>query len=260
MKIAASVSYDGALYCGWQRQSHSPSVQQCVEEALSHIANHPISILCAGRTDTGVHATNQIIHFETESERPDRAWIFGTNTKLPDSIVINWITKVSDDFHARFSATARRYRYIIYNGKVPTAILPQGVTWERYPLDVEKMQDAAKHFLGEQDFSSVRAASCQSRTAHRFIHHLTVERKGQFLIIDIQANAFLHHMVRNITGLLIEVGRLRQEPCWVKAVLEAKDRTQAANTAAPNGLYLVDVDYPEHYSLPNRTLGPLFWT
>jgi tRNA pseudouridine38-40 synthase len=260
MKFAASVSYDGASYCGWQRQSHSPSVQQCVEEALSAIANHPISVLCAGRTDTGVHATNQIIHFETDVTRPDRAWILGTNTKLPSSIAINWITEVPEDFHARFSATARRYRYIIYNGRVPSAILPQGITWEKYPLDVEKMRAATNHFLGEQDFSSVRAASCQSRSKFRRIHHLNVERKGQFLMIDIKANAFLHHMVRNIAGLLIEVGRRRQTPDWIRTVLDARDRTQAAKTAAPNGLYLVDVDYPKQYKLPEINLGPLFWT
>ncbi len=259
MRIALSVAYNGAAFCGWQRQSHSPSVQQDLETALSKIANHPVSVACAGRTDTGVHGTNQIVHFDTDAVRPDKAWLLGTNTNLNADIKVNWVKPVTQEFHARFSATARRYRYLIQNTRFPPAILSHGLTWEKLPLDADKMHQAAQHFLGEQDFSSVRAANCQSHSKHRNIHHLNVVRLGDFVMIDIQANAFLYHMVRNITGLLLEVGSGRQSPDWVQQVLSAKDRTKAAKTAPANGLYLVDVTYPQQFDLPTNRLGPLFW-
>ncbi|AUD79001.1 tRNA pseudouridine(38-40) synthase TruA [Kangiella profundi] len=257
-KVALCIEYDGHRYHGWQRQSHAASVQQTLERVLSKIADQPIEVFCAGRTDTGVHATGQVIHFELDNERPLKAWTMGANTQLPDDIAVRWAHLVADDFHARFSATARRYRYIIANTPTRPAIARSGLTWCRAPLDINAMNEACQFFPGEQDFAAFQAASCQSRTSFRNIHHLFVEPIGQFVVIDIKANAFLHHMVRNIAGSLIEIGRHNQKPQWAKDLIEGRDRTQAAPTASPNGLYLVDVDYPETFGLPKASLGPLF--
>ncbi|NVK21602.1 MAG: tRNA pseudouridine(38-40) synthase TruA [Kangiellaceae bacterium] len=256
--IALGIEYDGSHYCGWQRQSHSPSVQEALEQVLSSIADHEINVFCAGRTDTGVHATGQVVHFELHNERPLKAWNMGANTRLPDDIAVRWAVQVDKDFHARFSATARRYRYIIANTHARPAIAAKGLTWCRQQLDVDAMNKACQYFPGEQDFSAFQAASCQSPTAFRNIHHLFVERKGDYVVIDIKANAFLHHMVRNIAGSLIQIGRGIQPYNWAKTLLQSKDRSIAAATASPNGLYLVDVDYPEQYQLPKLAIGPLF--
>lgn len=257
-KIALGIEYNGANYCGWQRQSHSPSVQESLEKVLSKIADEPISVFCAGRTDTGVHATGQVVHFEYSKERPNKAWILGANTQLKEDIAVRWAHQVADDFHARFSATARRYRYIIANTAAKPAILHSGLTWIRQKLNADWMHQACQYFPGEQDFSAFQASSCQSPTAMRNIHHLKVERQGDFIIIDIKANAFLHHMVRNIAGTLIEIGRGNQPYDWAQQLLASKNRSLAAATASPNGLYLVDVDYPSDYELPRQPLGPLF--
>ncbi len=258
MKIALGIEYDGSRYFGWQRQQNVDSVQQKLEEALSVIANAPCEVFCAGRTDAGVHGTGQVIHFETEVNRPLQSWCFGTNTHLPADIAVKWAVEVSEDFHARFSATARRYRYIIYNHKLRSAILPKGVSHYYHLLDHEKMHQAGQFLLGENDFSSFRAAQCQSHTPWRNVHHLQVSRQQDYIIIDIQANAFVHHMVRNIVGSLIEVGQDRQPVEWIKWLLEQRDRTLAAPTAKAEGLYLVDVTYPEHFGIPKSNLGPLF--
>ncbi|GAA0213017.1 tRNA pseudouridine(38-40) synthase TruA [Kangiella japonica] len=258
MKFALGIEYDGSQYHGWQRQSHAVSVQQTLEQVLSKIADQDVQVNCAGRTDTGVHATGQVVSFEIDNERPLKAWTMGANTQLPDSIAVRWAHQVSDDFHARFSATARRYRYIIANTHARPAILNHGLTWCRQHLDDVAMNVACQFFPGEQDFSSFQAASCQSRTSFRFIEHLKVTRIGEFVVIDIKANAFLHHMVRNIAGALITVGRGLKSPEWVKDLIDAKDRTLAPATASPNGLYLVDVDYPENFGLPQHSLGPVF--
>lgn len=258
MKFALGIEYDGSQYHGWQRQSHAVSVQQTLEQVLSKIADQNVQVNCAGRTDTGVHATGQVVSFEITNERPLKAWTMGANTQLPDSIAVRWAHQVSEDFHARFSATARRYRYIIANTHVRPAILKHGLTWCRQRLDVDAMNAACQHFPGEQDFSSFQAASCQSRTSFRFIEHLNVTRTGDFVVIDIKANAFLHHMVRNIAGALITVGRGLKPAYWVKELIEAKDRTLAPATASPNGLYLVDVDYPDSFGLLKYSLGPIF--
>ncbi|WP_417446281.1 tRNA pseudouridine(38-40) synthase TruA [Kangiella sp.] len=257
-KVALCIEYDGHRYHGWQRQSHASSVQQTLEKVLSIIADELIEVSCAGRTDTGVHATGQVIHFELSNERPLKAWTMGANTQLPDDIGVRWAHSVSDDFHARFSATARRYRYIIANTPTRPAIARSGLTWCRAPLDIEAMNKACGYFPGEQDFAAFQAASCQSKTSFRNIHHLFVERLGDYVVIDIKANAFLHHMVRNIAGSLIEIGRYNQKPEWAKQLLDGKDRTQAASTASPNGLYLIDVEYPEQFGLPKVSPGPLF--
>lgn len=258
MKIALGIEYDGSHYFGWQRQQNVASVQQKLEEALSVIADASCEVFCAGRTDAGVHGTGQVVHFETDKIRPMNSWVFGTNAHLPSDIAIKWAVEVADDFHARFSATARRYRYIIFNHKVRSAHLPHGVSHYYHPLDAEKMHRAGQYLLGENDFSSFRAAQCQSHTPWRNVHHLQVWRKGHYLVVDIQANAFVHHMVRNIVGSLLEVGAGRQEESWIKWLLEKRDRTLAGTTAKAEGLYLVDVHYPEHFNLPKSPLGPLF--
>lgn len=258
MKIALGIEYDGSRYFGWQRQQNVDSVQQKLEEALSIIANSPVDVFCAGRTDAGVHGTGQVVHFETDAKRPLQSWCFGTNAHLPPDIAVKWAVEVPEDFHARFSATARRYRYIIYNHKLRSAILPFGVSHYYHSLDVEKMHEAGQFLLGENDFSSFRAAQCQSHTPWRNVHHLNVSRQGDYIIVDIQANAFVHHMVRNIVGSLIEVGQGKQSAEWIKWLLEQRDRTLAAPTAKAEGLYLVDVTYPDQFSIPKGKLGPLF--
>ncbi|MGF1706017.1 tRNA pseudouridine(38-40) synthase TruA [Enterovibrio baiacu] len=258
MRIALGVEYDGAQYFGWQRQREVPSVQEHLEKALSKIANEPIEVQCAGRTDAGVHGTGQVVHFDVSCDRPMRAWTMGVNTHLPDSIAVRWAKEVPDEFHARFTATARRYRYIIFNNALRPGILRHGVSHYHGDLDETLMHEAGQYLLGENDFTSFRAAQCQSNSPWRNIHHLNVTRQGAFVIIDIKANAFVHHMVRNITGSLIAVGLKEQKPEWVKWLLEAKDRNLAAATAKAEGLYLVEVDYPAEYALPSSPAGPLF--
>lgn len=258
MKIALGIEYDGSHYFGWQRQDEVASVQQKLEEALSVVANEPIEVFCAGRTDAGVHATGQVVHFETCANRPLQAWCFGVNANLPDDIAVKWAVEVAEDFHARFSATARRYRYIIFNNKLRSAILPKGVSHYHVDLDEQKMHQAGQFLLGENDFSAFRAAKCQSHSPWRNVHHLNLSRQGKYIIVDIQANAFVHHMVRNIVGSLIEVGQGKQPVEWIKWLLEQKDRTLAAPTAKAEGLYLVDVHYPAQFGIPKAGLGPLF--
>ena len=264
MKIALGIEYDGAQYFGWQRQREVPSVQQELERAISVIAGSHIDVFCAGRTDAGVHGTGQVVHFELpmqligENARPLHAWTMGTNTKLPKGIAVRWATEVSNDFHARFSATARRYRYIIYNHNLRPGILSSGVSHYHGELDENLMHEAGQYLLGENDFSSFRAAQCQSNSPWRNLHHLNVIRHGRFVIVDIKANAFVHHMVRNIVGSLLVVGKGEKKPAWMSELLAAKDRSLAPATAKAEGLYLVEVDYPERYNIPKSPIGPLF--
>ncbi|MCS2157128.1 tRNA pseudouridine(38-40) synthase TruA [Scandinavium sp. H11S7] len=258
IKVALGIEYDGSKYYGWQRQNDVRSVQEKLEKALSQVANEPISVYCAGRTDAGVHGTGQVVHFETHAVRKDAAWTLGVNANLPKDIAVRWVKAVPDDFHARFSATARRYRYIIYNHRLRPAVLSHGVTHCHQALDAERMQRAAQSLLGENDFTSFRAVQCQSRTPWRNVMHISVERYGAYVVVDIKANAFVHHMVRNIVGSLMEVGAGNQPESWIAELLEAKDRTLAAATAKAEGLYLVSVDYPERFDLPEPPMGPLF--
>lgn len=258
MRIALGIEYNGTNYSGWQRQKHVNSVQEELEKALSVIASHPVEVQCAGRTDAGVHGTGQVVHFDTTSKRKTVAWSMGVNAHMPKDIAVRWAKEVPDDFHARFTATARRYRYIIFNSTHRPAILSNGISHYHGELDAEKMHQAGQYLLGENDFSSFRASQCQSQSPWRNILHLNVYRRNSFVIIDIKANAFVHHMVRNITGSLINVGRGEQEPEWMKWLLEAKDRKLAGATAKAEGLYLVDVDYPQQYDLPREAIGPLF--
>ncbi len=258
MRIALGIEYDGTQYYGWQRQREVKSVQEELEKALTVIANHPVEVQCAGRTDAGVHGTGQVVHFDTTATRKMVAWSMGANANLPKNIAVRWAKEVPDEFHARFSATARRYRYVIYNHMFRPGIMSSGVSHYHGELDVERMHRAGQFLLGENDFTSFRAVHCQSRSPWRNMMHLNVTRHERYIMIDIKANAFVHHMVRNITGSLIAVGRGEQEPEWIQWLLEAKDRRLAGATAKAEGLYLVDVDYPEVFDLPKAPLGPLF--
>ncbi|MGB2078248.1 MAG: tRNA pseudouridine(38-40) synthase TruA [Vibrio sp.] len=258
MRIALGIEYDGSKLYGWQRQKDVPSVQEHLEKALSIVANHPVEVQCAGRTDAGVHGTGQVVHFDTTATRKLVAWTMGVNANMPDGIAVRWAHPVTDEFHARFTATARRYRYIIFNNPFRPAILAKGVSHYHQELDADLMHQAGQYLLGENDFSSFRAAHCQSNSPWRNLMHLEVNRLGPYIVIDIKANAFVHHMVRNITGSLLKVGTKEQKPEWIKWLLEQKDRTLAGTTAKAEGLYLVDVDYPEEFGLPRLPLGPLF--
>ncbi|MDT8397848.1 MAG: tRNA pseudouridine(38-40) synthase TruA [Pseudomonadales bacterium] len=259
-RIALCVEYDGSAYRGWQAQKSPqlPTVQEALEKALSRVADHPVRVLCAGRTDAGVHASAQIVHFDTEARRPLQAWVKGGNAFLPGAVSVRWAKPVSLDFHARFSALSRRYRYIVYNDAVRPALLRDLVTTHPFPLNHVSMAEAGQLLLGERDFTSYRAAACQSSTPMRHVRHLKVNRYGQYVVIDIEANAFLLHMVRNIAGVLLEIGEGRHQPQWAAEVLDRKDRSCAAATAPPQGLYLVQVLYPEHFHLPSEEPGPAF--
>ncbi|ARB91662.1 tRNA pseudouridine(38-40) synthase TruA [Legionella longbeachae] len=258
MRIALVLEYDGSKYHGWQAQTGLHTVQQAVENALSKVADLPISVVCAGRTDTGVHATNQVIHFDSEKQRSIRAWIHGVNSFLPKDICVKWGKELSEEFHARYSATARRYRYVIYNSAIRPALLRSNVTWQYRQLDHRLMHQAAQVLLGENDFTSFRSVECQSNTPMRNVYKLQVNRMGDLVIIDITANAFLHHMVRNIAGVLIAVGSGKRPVFWVEEVLQAKDRRLGAETAPAYGLYLVQVNYPQEFSILQNCPGPMF--
>ncbi|GGK82714.1 tRNA pseudouridine(38-40) synthase TruA [Amphritea balenae] len=261
-RYALCVEYAGGNYRGWQTQKEKdvPTVQETVEQALSKIANHPVSVVCAGRTDACVSGTYQIIHFDTHAERSERGWVMGTNTKLPDEIAIRWAKPVDDSFHARFSALERRYRYLIYSSPVKPALLAKGVTWTHKRLNLEAMQEASGYLVGEHDFSSYRAIACQANSPIREVRAMDIYRSGELIIIDVRANAFLHHMIRNFAGVLMTIGAGEASPVWAKEVLDAKDRAKGGVTAPPYGLYFVDVKYPSEYELPKSSLGPYFLT
>lgn len=250
MRLAAGIEYDGSGFYGWQRQRQSPTVQECLESALSRVADHPLVVHCAGRTDTGVHAHCQVVHFDTPAERLERSWVLGANTHLHPGISVLWVRPVEKDFHARFSATRRRYRYRMLNRWVRPAIARGRVAWVRQPLDAERMHEAAQALLGEHDFSSFRAVGCQAKTPVREIHRLEVSRRGSEVVVDIEANAFVYHMVRNIAGTLIPVGKGEKPVSWPGEVLAATDRTVAGPTAPAEGLYFVAPSYPDYPQLP----------
>lgn len=250
MRIAAGIEYDGSRYNGWQSQKHSPGVQEAVERALSVVADGPISVTCAGRTDTGVHALQQVIHFDTTAQREMRGWVMGANANLPGDISVLWCKSVDADFHARFSAQSRSYRYLILNRPVRPAVYAGKFTWVYRQLDEQRMHSAAQCLVGEHDFTSYRALQCQSKTPMRNIHSLDVRRDGDIVEIAIEANAFLHHMVRNIAGVLIAIGSGERPVDWSRELLELKDRAQGGITAPPDGLYLSAVKYPGQYGIP----------
>ena len=251
MKIALGIEYCGREYYGWQRQAISPTIQESLELAISEVADENVGVVCAGRTDTGVHAIQQVVHFETSSFREPHSWLMGTNTKLPKDIAVTWVKNIDEDFHARFSAQSRTYQYVILNRRARPGILNGLVTWECRKLDIDKMKAASKCLFGEHDFSSFRAVACQAKTPVRNVHSLEIDKLDDWFVLTISANAFLHHMVRNIAGVLMTIGQGKEEVTWSKEVLAAKDRTVGGVTAPPDGLYLVNVQYPERYSIPN---------
>jgi tRNA pseudouridine38-40 synthase len=244
------VEYDGTHFCGWQRQSGLRTLEESLTAAISLVADHPIELVCGGRTDAGVHAAGQVVHFETSVIRSARAWVLGTNAHLERKLSVAWARPVPDFFHARFSALRRHYRYTIFN-RGPRSALHEGRSaWVMAPLDVSRMHAGGQHLVGEHDFSAFRAAECQSKSPVRRLEALQVSRQGLLVHIDVVANAFLHHMVRNIAGLLIEVGRGLRQPEEVRTLLLGRDRRRNAPTAEPQGLMLRRIDYPPAFRLP----------
>ena len=253
-RIAIGIEYDGSAYSGWQAQGHARSVQAEIEAALSRVADHPVEVTAAGRTDAGVHALEQVAHFDTQASRPLQAWVLGGNAWTPDDITLLWSHPVTDEFHARFGALSRSYVYRILNRPMRPALDRLRVCWRRRPLDAGPMHAAAQVLVGEHDFSAFRAAECQSRTPVRRLSRIAVAREGEFVTIEVTANAFLHHMVRNIAGTLLAVGAGEQPVEWVAEVLAGRDRTRAGVTAPPAGLYFAGVEYPPGFGLPSGRL------
>jgi tRNA pseudouridine38-40 synthase len=249
-RYAVGIEYDGSAYSGWQTQQSLRTIQGLVESALGGVAAEPVEVICAGRTDAGVHARWQVAHFDTTVTRSMRGWVMGANTELPRDISLTWARPVPMHFHARYSAEARTYRYIILNRSTRSALAIKRAAWVYRPLDHARMAEAAVYLRGHFDFSAFRSSECQSNSPIRRVEELTVERQGDWILIDVTANAFLHHMMRNIVGLLIEVGRGEAPPSWAREVLEGRDRTLGAPTAPAEGLYLWDVRYPDAFRLP----------
>ena len=261
-RFAAGLEYDGRAYSGWQYQPGLNTVQGAVQGALARVADAPIEVVCAGRTDAGVHASAQVLHFDSDAVRGERAWRLGANTYLPPDVSLLWVREIPPHFHARFSATARSYRYLILNRDSRPALAMGRATWERRPLDATLMNECAQLLVGEHDFSAFRAIECQSKSPMRCVEQIAVTREGEWLRLDITANAFLHHMVRNVAGLLMAVGEGESPPERVARVLASRDRKTNAATAPPDGLYLAAVRYPAEFGLPAqsaiiaRTLQP----
>ncbi|NND82493.1 MAG: tRNA pseudouridine(38-40) synthase TruA [Gammaproteobacteria bacterium] len=261
MRYAARVEYDGTDFSGWQTQKHDVrTVQQEVERALSKVADHPLGIVTAGRTDTGVHATHQVIHFDSDAGRSEIEWLKGCNRFMSHDVRLHWVRQVDDEFHARFGAISRSYRFIIWNESINSAISRNYATHEYRDLDAGLMAGAGELLLGEHDFSSFRAAGCQAHSPLRTVQKFSLSQQGQWLWFDITANAFLQHMVRNIAGALVEVGCGKRSIGWFEDLLEVRDRTRAGITAAANGLYLVGVEYPPEFALPSQSSAVALWS
>jgi tRNA pseudouridine38-40 synthase len=263
-RIVLGVQYIGTGWNGYQKQPERNTVQDRLEMALEKFACTPLATTCAGRTDTGVHAIEQVVHFDTDLVRPTQAWVRGVNTFLPDSIVVRWAKEVplgedGLEFHARFSARSRTYHYVLYNHPTPSALLSNRAGWMFRPLDVERMIDAARHLIGTHDFSAFRASSCQAKTPVKDMHEVRIERHGDIIVFTLRASAFLHHMVRNIVGSLVYVGLGRQEPDWMHEVLESRSRDVAAPTFMPDGLYFARIEYDPCWKLPQEAVAPLPW-
>lgn len=258
MRIALGIEYDGSDFSGWQAQHGCRTVQQTVEHALATVADHAVRIVCAGRTDTGVHASEQVVHFDSDAARSVRSWVLGSNANLPRDVSVRWAQPVADDFHARFEATARSYRYVILSRFTRPAILHRRVCWKHCELDAARMARAAQYLVGEHDFTSFRALACQAKHPVRTIEQLQVHRSGDFYYIDVRANAFLHHMVRNIAGVLLAIGAGEREPEWAQELLQARDRSVGGVTAPAEGLYLVAVRYPSRFGLPDAAAPPYY--
>ncbi len=250
MRIALGIEYNGSGFCGWQTQPSGCGVQDALEQALAEIAGEKIATICAGRTDTGVHALAQVVHFDCDAARPATAWVRGTNTGLPAAAAVTWMQQVGADFSARYSATARCYRYVLLNHPVRPALNAGRVAWFHAPLDVAQMRDAAALLTGEHDFSAFRSSECQAKSPVRELRRLDIRRSGDYIVFDLTANAFLHHMVRNIVGCLVYVGNGKHSPAWAGDVLASCDRTQAAPTLDASGLYLARVSYDAKWGIP----------
>ena len=250
MRVALGVEYDGSGYCGWQSQLHGNTVQDVLQRALAAVANSPISVIAAGRTDTGVHALEQIVHFDTDVIRPLSAWVRGANALLPKNVSVLWAHEVPLEFHARFSARGRSYRYILMDRPVRPAIWQSKVGWFHLPLDECAMQAAAQHLLGTHDFSAFRAAECQAKSPVKHLRRIEIRRESGLIVFDLAADGFLHHQVRNMVGSLVYVGKGKHSPEWVRDVLESRSRALAAPTFAPDGLYFCGADYAPEWGLP----------
>ncbi|MGH1441037.1 MAG: tRNA pseudouridine(38-40) synthase TruA [Cellvibrionaceae bacterium] len=256
-RIALGIEYNGSFFRGFQAQkSGVPTVQQAIEHSLSLICNEPISLVCAGRTDMGVHATNQVVHFDTLAVRPEKAWLRGANTHLPEGVSIRWAQAVDPHFHSRFSARSRTYRYVIYNVPTPSALMMKLVTWDRRRLDIDAMVEGSRYLLGEHNFNAFRGADCQAKNPVRRIDDITIKQADDFIIIEVTATAFLYHMVRNIVGVLSAVAAAEKPSSWVKTVLDSQDRRCGGVTAPAAGLYLVSVEYDPEFNLPRPSKGP----
>jgi tRNA pseudouridine38-40 synthase len=256
MRLALGIEYDGTDFPGWQRLAHATAIQTVVEEALGFVADHRVEVICAGRTDSGVHARCQVVHFDTQARRSERGWVLGVNSRLPPSVALRWARPVAENFHARYSARARRYRYTIVNRPMRPALDARYVTWERAPLDESAMRRAAQTLVGEHDFSAFRTVACQAHTPMRNVHEITIVRDGDRVVVEIQANAFLHHMVRNIVGSLLPVGRGERAESWIAQLLAGRDRAQAGPTASPQGLTFLYPLYPAQPGLPDEVSLP----
>lgn len=250
MRIALGLEYDGSAFCGWQSQTAGCGVQDALERAVGAVAGSTVHIIAAGRTDTGVHALSQVVHFDTHVQRPESAWIRGVNAHLPRGVTVNWARPLSDEFHARFSAHERCYAYVLLNRPTRPGIQHGRVGWFHAPLDFEAMREAAGYLQGEHDFSAFRAAQCQAKSPVKTLQRLDIEQSGAYYLFHLRANAFLHHMVRNLVGSLVYVGKGKHPPSWIKTVLESRDRSLAAPTFAPGGLYLTGVGYDEKWKIP----------
>lgn len=259
MRVALGVEYDGTKFSGWQIQAEQRTVQGTIETALSCVANHKICTVAAGRTDSGVHALQQVIHFDTLAQRDERNWVLGLNTNLPSDINITWAKPVTDDFSARFSALSRSYRYLIFNRVGRSAIHAKRMWWLFGPLDEKRMQAAADLLVGHHDFSAFRAKLCQAHSPFKTVETIQVTRHDDCIAIDVKAQSFLHHMVRNIAGVLVPIGQGIKPVTWAQTVLESRDRAQGGITASPDGLYFVNVEYPEKYNLPTVSAFPVVW-
>lgn len=254
-RIAVGIEYDGAAFAGWQAQAELRTIQQIAERALGTVAAEPVALTCAGRTDAGVHALGQVAHFDTRAARSARGWVLGANSELPPDVSVSWALAVPAHFHARYCAEARTYRYLILNRTARSALVAHRAAWVHRPLDHERMAEAAAVLHGEHDFSAFRSSECQARSPIRRMERLTVERRGDWVLIEATANAFLHHMMRNIAGLLIAVGKGEAPPSFAREVLDGRDRTRNAATAPAAGLYLVSVRYPAAFGLPAAAPG-----
>ena len=250
MRYAMALEYDGSPFMGWQKHDTGDTIQAAVEKAVSFVADAPVEVVCSGRTDARVSARCQLVHFDSDAPRDARAWVLGTNTRLPDSIRALWMQPVPDDFHARYSARARRYRYSLLIRAVKPAINRQFLSWSREDLDATRMHEAAQKILGEQDFSAFRTVQCQAKHPNRNLHRLDVSREGDTIYFDVQANAFLHHMVRNLVGSLLLIGKGEQPVDWMKTLLVGRDRTVAGPTAPAEGLMFLGAMYPPEWGLP----------